>query len=273
MRTIQVQSNRPTLIDIYSNLNSNQPNTELFLHLMRKPKNLERVASKMPRLNELTLYRGQVVAQNPNLKMYPLSELMMTEAFLRVGVRTIYEAVYFNLTRKGLMYHPDIWTNIYLKEKDEKKMLLMEPHPFGKIGRMERARAENLIQLGKIRNEDRKEVYEWIRNKEVTTVNKMSAMHVAHPELYFIVRSDMSVENFKSEFGISDINLVCDEYISAKGFSGLDTEAKFHTRMQELKVEMKQLKKRPHTRLEKDREKWHNDVSMIIKEEIVKALR
>lgn len=272
MRTIQVQSNRPSLIDLY-NSHTDESGTKFFLDLMRREKLRNRIVEKIPKVSQLTFSSGQIV-MNPNLRPAETSERLLSEALLRLGVWVMFEPVRFNLNKTGLSYYPDIWTNIYIKNKDMGRIVIIENHPFEKPRKQKEEWVERMLKRNEIDPETANRIREYNRFKEMGRVNKMAVMHQDHPELYFKLRSDMDEERFKTEFGISDISLVCDEYrVDKKGFGGLDTPHKIGTRMLELKQEMRQMKNLPDARLQKDAEKWRADVGNIIKQELIKALK
>ncbi|MGI0141869.1 MAG: hypothetical protein ACREBF_04455 [Candidatus Micrarchaeales archaeon] len=256
MRTQQLQTQGGSLLALYSEAQ----NSKKFMRLIRNNTVLDAVAREVPSSNRLHLLGSSILVNNPNIKPKTAAEVMISQALLRVGVSVMFEPVHFYLTLTGLRYNPDIWTNIYLKNRDAGKMVMMETHGF------ERLRGKNL--RGNFVNR------KFAEKKERTTVNKMITMHQTHPEIYFILFSDMKREKFLSEFVIRDMSAVCDEYReTARSFDRPDTLEKAQAQMHELKIHMKQIKRMPGAKLQKDRQVWFNDIGKIIKQELHKALQ
>ncbi|MDE1825052.1 MAG: hypothetical protein KGH61_02715 [Candidatus Micrarchaeota archaeon] len=250
-----------TLLELYTDA----PNSPRFLSKIQRKETLDIIAKIAPESNRLLLSGSNIITGKTNARPRSVVEMKISEAAMRTGFSLLYQPVPFYIESIGRICRIDLGLNAIIRERGENdqvtrnKILMIEAKGFEHIRGKE------------IHGDQARQKF--ARQKELLKVRKMEIMHQENPRVFLVLMGDMNAEKLQKEFGIKNMNSLCDRYIEMpRAFDKPDNPFEAKKNMEQLKKMMKELKRIPGARIERDKTTWYGIYSDIVRQQLSKMV-
>ena len=250
-----------TLLELYTDA----PTSPTFLRKIQRRETLDIVAKIAPESNRLLLSGSNIIIGKANVGPRSVVEMKISEAALRTGFSLLYQPVPFYIERMGRICRIDLGLNVIVGERGKNDAITRN-----KIMMIE-AKGFEHIRGKEIHGDPARQKF--ARQKELLKVKKMEIMHQENPKVFLVLMGDMKAEKLQKEFGIRNMNSLCDRYIEMpRAFDRPDNLFEAKRSMEQLKKMMKELKRIPGARIERDKKTWYRIYSDIVRQQLGKMV-